>query len=102
LAGFERFEKRAMLAGVPTVAIADASANEGAFGTKSLSFIVSLSAAAQQTTSVRYQTLDGTATVAGNDYVAASGSITFRPGQRTATVAVGVRGDRTAEPHETF
>ena len=102
LSGFERFETRAMLAGMPTVAIADASGIEGSSGTRSLAFIVSLSAAAQQTTSVRYQTLDGTATVANSDYMAASGTVTFRPGQRTATVAVGVRGDRTAEADETF
>ena len=102
LSGFERFESRAMLAAVPTVSIADASGDEGNFGSRSLSFVVSLSAAAQQTTIVRYQTVDGTATVAGSDYGAASGTISFRPGQRTATIAVGIRGDRIAESDETF
>lgn len=102
LSGFERFESRAMLAGTPTVSIADATADEGNFGSRSLSFVVSLSAAAQQTTTVRYQTVDDTATVAGSDYGSASGTISFRPGQRTATVAVGIRGDRIAEADETF
>ena len=102
LSGFERFESRAMLAAVPTVSIADASADEGNFGSRTMSFVVSLSAAAQQTTSVRYQTLDGTATVAGSDYGRASGTITFRPGQRTANVPVSIRGDRVPEANETF
>ena len=102
LSGFERFESRAMLAAVPTVSIADAIADEGNFGSRTMSFVVSLSAAAQQTTSVRYQTLDGTATVAGSDYGRASGTITFRPGQRTANVPVVVRGDRVPEANETF
>jgi hypothetical protein len=91
-----------MLAAVPTVSIADASADEGNFGSRTMSFVVSLSAAAQQTTSVRYQTLDGTATVAGSDYGRASGTITFRPGQRTANVPVSIRGDRVPEANETF
>ena len=102
LSGFERFESRAMLAAVPTVSIADASADEGNYGSRTLSFIVSLSAAAHQTTSVRYQTVDATATVANGDYGGASGTITFRPGQRTATIAVGIRGDRIVEQDETF
>ena len=102
LSGFERFESRAMLAAVPTVSIADASADEGNFGSRTLSFVVSLSAAAQQTTSVRYQTVDATATVANGDYAAVSGTILFRPGQRTAMVAVPIRGDRIVEADETF
>ena len=102
LSGFERFESRAMLAAVPTVSIADASVAEGNSGTKTLSFVVSLSAAALQTTTVRYQTGDGTATVADADYTAKSGTLSFRPGQRTATVAVTIRGDRRIEADETF
>ena len=102
LSGFERFESRAMLAAVPTVSITDASADEGNFGSRTLSFVVSLSAAAQRTTSVRYQTVNGTATVANGDYGVASGTIAFRPGQRTAMVSVGIRGDRVVEADETF
>jgi len=102
LSGFERFESRAMLAAVPTVSIADASADEGNFGSRTLSFVVSLSAAAQQTTSVRYQTVDATATIADGDYAAVSGTITFRPGQRTAMVAVPIWGDRIVEADETI
>ncbi|MEI6239399.1 MAG: Calx-beta domain-containing protein [Planctomycetia bacterium] len=85
----------------PTVTIASASVSEGNFGTKSLGFVVSLSAAAQATTTVAYATANGTAT-AGTDYLAASGSVTFRAGQRTATIVVTIKGDTTAEANETF
>lgn len=104
LAGFERFESRAMLAAraLPSVSIADSSVTEGSSGTRAMSFVVSLSSAAQKTTTVSYRTADGTATVATSDYNAAVGTITFRPGQRTATVAVGIRGDRIAEADEAF
>jgi len=103
-AGIEPLESRRMLAvrALPTVSVADASVIEGNSGTKTLSFVVSLSAAAQQTTSVGYQTVDGTATVAGGDFTAKSGTVTFRPGQRTATVAVSVRGDRSVEADESL
>lgn len=102
--GIERFETRAMLAvrALPTVSIADASVAEGNSGSKTLSFVVSLSSAAEQTTTVSYGTVDGTATVAGGDYVAKTGTINFRTGQRTAMVSVGIRGDRTVEADETF
>lgn len=100
----EQLESRRMLAvrALPTVSVADASVTEGHSGSKTLSFVVSLSAAAQQTTSVGYRTVDGTATVAGADYTAKSGTVTFRPGQRTATVAISVRGDRTVEADESL
>ena len=64
-------------------------------------FTVSLSAVSTQTVSVRWATSNGTAR-SGNDYYAASGTVTFAPGQRTATVGVSVIGDRTAESNETF
>jgi chitinase len=50
---------------------------------------------------VNFATVNGTA-AAGPDYAAQSGTLTFAPGQTTATVTVAVRGDVTAEPNETF
>lgn len=85
----------------PTVTIADASVLEGNFGTRSLSFTVSLSAAAKATTTVDYVTADGTA-IAGSDYLAARGTVTFRVGQRTAMIVVTIKGDTTPEANETF
>ena len=86
---------------LPTVTIASASIAEGNFGTKSLSFVVSLSAAAQSATTVSYATANGTAT-AGSDYLAASGTVAFRAGQRTATIVVTIKGDTASESNETF
>ncbi len=85
----------------PTVSIADTSVVEGNSGTTSAVFTVSLSAAATQTTSVAYATSDGTAT-APSDYAAASGTLTFAPGQTKQTITVAVVGDTQVEPDETF
>ena len=104
LRGAEQLEPRALLAvaPLPTVSIADARVVEGNYGTRSLAFVVSLSSAATQTTTVQFQTLDGTATTADADYTAASGTLTFRSGQRTATATVAVRGDTRIEADEAF
>ncbi len=40
--------------------------------------------------------------IAGQDYNATSGTITFQPGQTLQTVNVQVRGDLIDEPTETF
>ena len=50
---------------------------------------------------VHYATSNGTAT-APSDYMSKSGTLTFAPGQQTATVTVDVNGDTTDEPDETF
>ena len=48
-----------------------------------------------------YATANGTA-IAGSDYTAVSGSLTFAPGETTKTVTVAVLGDTVAEADETF
>jgi hypothetical protein len=50
---------------------------------------------------VRYGTADGTAT-AGSDYVPASGSIAFGPGESSKVISVNVVNDATPEPDETL
>lgn len=104
LRGGETLESRALLAvaPLPTISIADAGVVEGNFGSKSLSFLVSLSSAATQTTTVQFQTQDGTATTADADYTGIAGTLTFRSGQRTAVASVAVRGDTTIEADETL
>jgi chitinase len=64
-------------------------------------FVLQLSAASTSPVTVKYATADGTAT-AGSDYVATSGTVTFAPGQTTATVTVLVNADALAEPDELF
>ena len=75
---------------------------EGNTGTKSVTFTVTLSAASDAPVTVTYATADGTATLAGGDYRAASGTLTFAPGQTSKTITVLVNGDRLAEADEYF
>jgi hypothetical protein len=86
---------------VPALSIADAAVMEGNTGTKVLRFTVRLSAAAAANVTVSLATANGTA-FAGSDYVAASGSLTFTPGQTARTFDVTLNGDRTKEANETF
>ena len=58
-------------------------------GTTSLVFPVTLSPAASEPVQVDYTTRNGTAR-AGEDYVSASGTLTFVPGETAQTVAVAV------------
>ena len=51
--------------------------------------------------SVGYSTSDGSATVAGSDYSAASGTLSFAAGQTTKTFDVAVNNDALAEANET-
>jgi autotransporter-associated beta strand protein len=85
----------------PTLSIADVSQAEGNSGSSTMTFTVSLSAASGKTVTVAYATSNTTAT-AGSDYVAASGTLTFNPGETSKTFTVTVAGDTTAESDETF
>lgn len=84
------------------VSIGDVTVVEGNSGTVNAVFTVTLSEISAQTVTVTYATADGSATTAGNDYTAASGSVIFTPGQLTKTVIVQVKGDTGHEDPETF
>jgi len=86
---------------LPGLSIGDVSITEGHSGTKNAVFTVSLSAAATNAVTVNYATQNGTA-VAGSDYTAVSGTLTFAPGERTKTITVAVHGDTAIEANETF
>src|SRR5439155_5193359 len=85
-----------------TLRISDATVTEGHSGTVNAVFTVTLAAAPAANVTVNYATADGTATVAGGDYIATSGALTFTPGQTTKTITVQVKGDRIGELNETF
>lgn len=87
----------------PSLSVSDASGLEGAAGTaNALSFTVTLSAPAPTGgVVVSYATQNGTA-LAGSDYVASSGSLSFAAGETSKTVAVKLIGDATVEPNESF
>jgi hypothetical protein len=57
--------------------------------------------ASSSTVTVNYATSDGTAT-AGSDYTAASGTLTFTPGQTAKTIAIPIADDATSEPTGTL
>jgi PKD repeat protein len=74
---------------------------EGHDGVRLAIFGVTLDKAPRQPVTVHYATRDGSA-AAGEDYVAASGALTFDVGQTTQIVVVFVNGDRKIEADETF
>ncbi|MBK7001379.1 MAG: hypothetical protein IPH35_15810 [Rhodoferax sp.] len=74
---------------------------EGNSGSQQLDFLVSLSAAASSTVTVNYATANDTA-IAGSDYTALSGSLTFAPGETSKTISVAILGDTTPESDEKF
>jgi hypothetical protein len=89
----------------PKLTVSDVSTLEGSTGTHAITFTVSLSAASNQTITVNYATANDTANdtaTAGSDYQAASGTLTFAPGETSKTITVQVIGDRLAESNETF
>ncbi|MHA3772755.1 Calx-beta domain-containing protein [Verrucomicrobiota bacterium sgz303538] len=76
---------------------------EGDSGTHSVTYSVRRETlTTDQALTVSYSTLDGTATTADNDYVAASGNLTFAAGETEKTFAVDIKGDTTSEADETF
>jgi hypothetical protein len=81
--------------------IGDATVKEGNTGTTAANFTVTLSEASTETITVAYATGGGTA-IPGSDFQAASGTLTFAPGETSQTVSVQVNGDRLGEPNETF
>lgn len=83
------------------ISVADASVAEGNSGATTLSVPVTLAAASSSTVTVGYATADGTAT-AGNDYTAADGTVTFRPGEKETTIPISVAADTRIEPDETL
>jgi len=84
-----------------SISIADASAPEGNSGTSTLAFLVSLSTASGQTVTVDYSTIAGTA-LAGSDFEAATGVVTFAAGQTQQTINITILGDSDVEGDEQF
>ena len=85
--------------GPPGLSVADARVYEADGAT--VDFAVTLGRASDETVTVDYATSDGTAS-AGSDYEAASGTLTFAPGETAKTVAVAVLNDAHDEGEETF
>ncbi|MGB0435755.1 MAG: cellulase family glycosylhydrolase, partial [Mycobacterium sp.] len=86
---------------LPSVSIGDAVGAEGDSGSSSLGFAVSLSEASSSPVTVGYATANGTA-VAGADFTAESGTVTFAPGVTSQQVDIAVVGDAVVEQNETL
>lgn len=84
-----------------SLSVGDAVILEGNSGAQYALVSVNLDAPTNKTVTVNYATADGSAR-SGSDYGAASGRLTFAPGQTTKTISVPVYGDRLSEPNETF
>ena len=89
----------ATVAGPVGISVADARVDEGEEAV--LAFLVTLSRAASAALTVDYATADGSAH-AGDDYRAASGTLTFGAGERSTTIEVGVLDDSHDEGEETL
>ena len=88
---------------VPTLAVTSVTqAEDNAGSNPEFVFTASLSAASAQPVVIVYNTTDGTATTADNDYIAASGTLTFNPGETSKSITISVVGDNVTEADETF
>ena len=82
---------------VPELGIRGGSAAEG----ETIGFVVTLSGSTARTVTVDYATMDGSA-AAGADYASVSGTLTFAPGESSASIPVDIVDDETYELDETF
>jgi PKD repeat protein len=85
----------------PTVSIRGVIVTDVDEGTTPAQFYVWLEGGTQAPLTVDYTTVDDTA-VAGTDYVAKSGTLTFAPGQYSQYVTVDVIGTDVYQPGRTF
>ena len=92
---------------IPTLSIADVAIAEGTpQGTKGKTtnfvFTATLSNPSYQKLTVNYRTADGTAKLTDKDYVAKTGTLTFAPGAKSASLTIVVNADAKVEVDETF
>ncbi len=86
-----------------TLSIDDVTVIERNNGTSQAVFTVTLDNAVDAPFTVDFDTNDGTATVADNDYIAVNGTLNFAGNAgETQTISVDIIGDNTFEADETF
>ncbi|GAP97340.1 Calx-beta domain-containing protein [Leptolyngbya sp. NIES-2104] len=86
----------------PTIAISSDPLSEDDPLAATYPFTIRLSNPTTQTVTVNYRTIDDTAKSSDNDYVAASGTVTFNPGEVEKTIRIQANADRKFEPTERF
>ena len=84
---------------IPEVRLAsDVQLSEGDSGTRTMTFTVELSTAADAPVTIEYVTDNGTAIAStpvapGDDYIAGAGSVVVPPAQTSQTIDVTINGD---------
>lgn len=86
---------------VPTLQVGDVRVAEPPSGASIARFVASLSRSHNRTVSFQYQTQGGSAQI-GSDFSAASGTVSFDPGETSKTIDVTVLADAVVEADETF
>ena len=81
------------------LSVADAAASEEDDST--IDFVVTLSPASEESVTVDYATANGSAST-GDDYTAASGSLTFNAGETSKTIQVSIIDDTVVDDNETL
>lgn len=89
------------LASGPQFTVNNVSVAEGNSGTKPLTFVVKLTSPSAKPQTVNFATANGTA-LAGQDYQAKTGTLSFPAGTTSKTVMINVVGDTVTENPETF
>ena len=90
---------RAVAAPTASLSVTGGRAEEGT--DTRIDFTVTLDRSSARNVTVNYRTVDGTA-IAGEDFTAAHGTLTFAPGQTSKTVSVPVFDDPVDEDEERF
>ncbi|MFK8051768.1 MAG: Calx-beta domain-containing protein [Woeseiaceae bacterium] len=107
LSGDAEFERSSAIGTILTdeallrLRVADAGDLEGNDSDTEQRFVVSLDAPALNTVSFNYETTDGTA-IAGEDYIANSGSSQILAGVTSTEIPVAILADTENEPDETY
>ncbi|HEV8632454.1 MAG TPA: Calx-beta domain-containing protein, partial [Thermoanaerobaculia bacterium] len=86
---------------LPGVVVDDLELREGDAGSHVANVNVRLLPGYDAPVTVSFATADGSA-VAGTDYVATSGTLTFAPGETVQTIPITILGDTEEELHETL
>jgi hypothetical protein len=85
----------------PSISVDEVTITEGNSGTSIATFTVTLSSAMGVDSSVDYRTVDASA-MAGEDFIATSGTVSIPAGQISGTFTVSIVGDRDPEWAESF
>ena len=87
---------------LPSFSIDDVTHNEGDAGTTMYVFTITKTGATALNSEVNFTTVNGSATLADNDYQSNANTLNFLPGETTEQITVLVNGDTTVEPDEVF